>query len=228
MHKWDAISWWATGIFVVSVALAGLLQNDAFLFLMVGSYMLRPTLHALGFATRYADERQLSIQYRSGNLALTIIIAAIIIFAIKTRVEGKPSDDFNALLCIALAARALTSILMIGDSRKVAIFITVSVGSLWLLFVLAENGIRIQALPEAAPGIIMITAGVLGKWYPRISGIFFAILTVAAIYFIGFRTGHGFTFYQAITSLLVALPLSAASFNFLTSARLDEGIEAGK
>jgi hypothetical protein len=215
MHRWDAISWWATGIFIVSAALAGALQNDAYLFIMVASYMLRPTLHALGLATKYADERQMSIQYRSGNLALTILIAAIIIFAVKSRIEGKPADDFNVLLILGLAARALTSILMLGDYKKVAFWIPVTVGSLWLLFVLAENGLKIQALPEAAPGIIMILAGIAGTWYPRISGIFFAILSLAAIYFIGFRTGHGFTFYQIITALLVALPLGISSYCFL-------------
>ena len=41
MVKWDAISWWATGIFVVSLVLGGAVHG-AFLFLLLGAYLLRP------------------------------------------------------------------------------------------------------------------------------------------------------------------------------------------
>lgn len=214
MPRWDAISWWATGIFVLSAVLAGALQNDAFLFLMVGSYMLRPTLYALGIATKSADERQMSIQSRSGNLALTVLIAAIIILAIKARMEERPSDDFNMLLIVGLAARALVGVLMIGDYRAVGMRIAVGIGSLWILFALAESGLALSGLPEASPGIILIILGLLGKRQPRISAAVLAVLAIAALYFIAFRTGHGLTFYQAITALLVSLPLAAASFCF--------------
>jgi len=219
MPKWDAISWWATGIFVVSAVLAGALQNDAFLFLMVGSYMLRPTLNALGIATKYTDERQMSIQYRSGNLALTVLIIGIIVLSLKARAEGKPSDDFNVLLIVGLATRALVGVLMVGDYRGAGVRISVSVGALWILFVLAENGLALSALPEASPGIILVLLGLLGIRQPRLSAVLFAILAIAALYVIGFRTGRGFTFYQAITALLVSLPLGASSFCFFKGSR---------
>jgi hypothetical protein len=219
MTRWDAISWWATGIFVLGAALAAATQNDAFLFLMIGSYMLRPTLYAMGIATKYSDERQMSIQYRSGNLALTIVIAAIIAFAIKARMEGKPADDFYVLLIVALAARALVGVLMLGDHKAVGVRISVGVGSLLLLFALAQTGFTLRALPEAAPGILILLLGLLGKRMPRISGGVFAILAVVAFYFIGFRTGHGLTFSQVITALLVSLPLAISAFCFLKGAR---------
>jgi hypothetical protein len=221
MHKWDRISWVATGIFVTSVALATIFQKDIYLFLMVGSYMLRPTLYALGIASRFADERQISIQYRSGNLALTILIAAIIVMAIKNQIEGKPPDDFNVLLMVGLASRALSGVLMIGDYRAVGMRIAIAVGSLWILFVLAENGLALGAVPEAGPGIVFVLLGLLGGRMPRISAWILAVLAVAAIYFIAFRTGHGFTFYQALTGLLVSLPLAAASFCFFKSAQTE-------
>jgi hypothetical protein len=221
MLKWDAISWWATALFILSAILAAVFKNDAYLFLMVGSYMLRPTLYALGVATKYADERQMSIQYRSGNLALTIVILAIILFAIKARIEGKPADDFNALLVIALAARAVTGVLMIGDYRSVAMKISISLGALWLLFVLAENGFSLAMLKEGSPGILIALIGVLGKWQPKISGAIFGILACVACYFIGFRTGHGFTFYQAMTSMLVAVPLLASSYCFFKGSKTE-------
>ena len=227
MHKWDAISWWATGIFVLSAALAAAMQNDQFLFLMVGSYMLRPTLQALGFALKYSDERQMSIQYRSGNIALTVLILAIIVLAIKARMEGKPQDDLNILLCIGLAARALVGVLMVGDYRAVGVRISVSVGALWALFVLAEHGLALDGIPEAGPGIIMVLIGLLGKRQPKISAPIFAVLALAAMYIIGLRSGHNITFSQVIVGLLISLPLAASSFCFFKAARPDREVPVG-
>jgi hypothetical protein len=227
MPKWDTVSWWAAGIFVVSLALAAATKNDVFLFLMVGSYMLRPTLYALGLATKYADERQTSIQFRSGNLALTVLILAVIVFAIKAEMEGKPTDDFNALVIIGLAARALAGVLMIGDYREAGVRIAVGVGSLWILFVAVENGPALRALPEAAPGIIILLIGLLGRRKPLISAVVFALLSILLFVFIGFRTGRGFSIYQLITAFLVSLPLAASAFCLFKGSRRDhEGLPA--
>ena len=48
MFKWDNISWIATGIFFVGLAL-GAFVNDAFLIVLAGAYLLRPALLAFGF-----------------------------------------------------------------------------------------------------------------------------------------------------------------------------------
>ena len=50
MLKKDPIFWWATGIFVLALALFAVTQNQFWLALMIGSYLLRPTLASLGVA----------------------------------------------------------------------------------------------------------------------------------------------------------------------------------
>lgn len=220
MHKWDSISWFATGIFILSLLLAYIFHNDLFLFLMAGSYMLRPTLYALGLFTKTADERQMLIQYRSGNIALTILIIVIIIFAVKANMEGKPADDFNLLVITAIAARALSGILMMGNYKKTGVIIALSVGALWLLFVILSHGISLGMLAEAAPGLVILLTGFIGIKKPLISSAVFIIVTVLAFYFIAFKTGNGFTIYQLTTAVLVCIPLSMAAFCFYKSSKV--------
>ena len=68
MLKKDPVFWWATGIFVLALGLFAATQNQFWLALMIGSYLLRPTLASLGVARSNVDERQMSIHYRSGNI----------------------------------------------------------------------------------------------------------------------------------------------------------------
>ena len=214
MNNRDSITWWATGIFVLSIASFIFTKNDSYLLMMVASYMLRPTLYALGFAVKQADERQLLIQYRSGNLALTVVILTIIIFIIKNRVEGKPSDDCNVILIVALAARALSGIMLIKNYLETAVRITLSVGLLMMLFYFAENGFSLNTLVESIPAIIILALGVLGKKKPVISAIAFAVLAIVALVAIMFFARPGFTFYQVITALVVSMPLSSVAYCF--------------
>ncbi len=214
MNNRDSITWWATGIFVLSIALFTITKNDSFLLIMVASYMLRPTLYALGVAVKHADERQMLIQYRSGNLALTVVIFTVIIFIVKNRMEGKPSDDFNVLLIVALAARGLSGIMLIKNYLETAVRITLGVGLLMMLFYFAENGFSLNALVESIPAFIILALGVLGKKKPFISAIAFAVLTVVALVAIMFFARPGFTFYQVITALVVSLPLSSVAYCF--------------
>lgn len=214
MNKWDSISWWAAGIFVFSIVAAVITKQDLFLLPMVASYMLRPTLYSLGFASRFADERQIEIQYRSGNIALTIVIGAIIAFIIKNAMEGKPTDEFNTILIIALAARALSGVLLIKNYLEAAVRIAVGIGAMWLLFVTAENGISLEMLMEGLPGFVFIILGLLGKKKPKIVAVIFAVLAIAALFLISFTVKRGFTFYQVITALVVSLPLASTAYCF--------------
>ncbi len=223
MHKWDSISWFATGIFILSLLLTFFSHNDMFLFLMVGSYMLRPTLYALGLFTETADERQMLIQYRSGNIALTILVAVIIIFAIKSKLEGKSADDFNVLVAVGIAARALSGILMVGNYKKTGFYIGLSVGALWLLFAIISHGITIDMLAEASPGILILLTGIIGLKKTLVSSVIFILVTVVAFYFIGFKTAHGFTIYQLTTAVLVSLPLLMAALCFYKGAKESAG-----
>jgi hypothetical protein len=74
MSKRDPIIWWATGIFMLALTLFALIQDQVWLALGIVSYLLRPTLASLGAASEYFDERQMSLHYRSGNLAFAVMI----------------------------------------------------------------------------------------------------------------------------------------------------------
>lgn len=156
MPRWDTLSWWASVPFFAGLVLAMVTGKDSFLLLLVAAYMLRPTLYALNLGTRFADERQLAIQYRSGNLAFAVLLAAIIAFVVKSRVEGKPADDFMLLLV---------------------------------------------------------------KRWPTIGAVVFGLLSLAAFYFITFKTGYVFNMHQLAAALVVSVPLGGAAYSFYRGAR---------
>jgi len=222
MYKWDSISWWATGIFVLSLLITVLTKSDIYLLLMIGSYLLRPTLYALGVSTQNTDERLNLIQYRSGNLALTIVIISIIVLAVRNSIEGKPTDDFNFILIIALAARALSGVLLVGNYREAAVRISIGVGAFWLLFVGLENGLSLHFLLEGLPGFLFIGIGLLGRIKPLISAGIFAVLTFAALIMISFFAAPGFTVSQVMVALLVSIPLGAVSWCFFKSTKIQQ------
>jgi hypothetical protein len=165
----------------------------------------------------------MTVQYRSGNIALTVVIITVIAFIIKNSLEGKPTDEFNTILIIAIASRALSGVLLIKNYHVAGIRITSAVGSFWILFVIASHGISIHALPEAIPGIAFILFALLGKYKPMITAIIFGFLSLLAFGFISFFVRGGFTFYQFITGLLVSLPLAAASFCFYRGSQTIQG-----
>ena len=83
MIKKDPIFWCASGIFVLALLLFAVTNQQLWLFMMIISYMLRPTLASLGVAKRYVDERQMSIYYRSGNIGFAVMIICCVMFAVK-------------------------------------------------------------------------------------------------------------------------------------------------
>lgn len=74
MIKRDPIFWWASAIFVLGLILFAVTQDQVWLALGIVSYLLRPTLASLVVAGEYVDERQMSLHYRSGNLAFAVMI----------------------------------------------------------------------------------------------------------------------------------------------------------
>ena len=74
MFKRDPIFWWASGIFILVLALFAITQYDVLLMLIVFAYLLRPALASFGLAKKYVDERQMSLNYRSSNIAFVVTI----------------------------------------------------------------------------------------------------------------------------------------------------------
>ena len=142
MFKKDSIFWLATFIFVSAIVIYGLTQNQLWLFLLAGSYLLRPTLASLNIAKSLVDERQMSIQYRSGNIAFAVMIIACIIMAVYQSSKDDHSwEFFNAIVIIGLAAKALSNVFLIGNYRESGTKIIIAVGLMLVLFVSLENGL---------------------------------------------------------------------------------------
>ncbi len=220
MPKKDAIFWWASGIFVAGLALAAVTQNDLWLFLLVASYLLRPTLASLGVARRLVDERQMSLQYRSGNIAFAVMLTAAIILAIYQRTHGDPNWDlFNIVIVLGLASKALFNLLLTKNYREAGSRIIMAVGLLATLFVAAENGVSVGALVEGAPFLVIVLIGWLSRRFPRTIGSLIFVVTAALLFVI---LNKGFTIGQLTTALVVCVPLTLAGISLFAHEKGNE------
>ena len=119
MPKKDPIFWGAAALFLLSFVTSFATQNDLWLFLMVASYLLRPTLASLGLARRLVDERMMSIQYRSGNIAFAVMLGAAVFFAVFLRIKNDHSwEMFNVIIVLGLASKALFNVLLQKNYRE--------------------------------------------------------------------------------------------------------------
>jgi hypothetical protein len=215
MVKWDAISWWATGIFVVSLVLGGTVHG-AFLFLMLGGYLLRPTLNALGLARQFADERQLQIQFHSGNIGFTVAMLAAAILAFKAQLEGRQIGEYVFIISVGVAAKAIVGLVMAADPRTAGVRIACAVGLLATLFTLLDGGSPVGMLVQATPGLVILAIGLLGRWRPLVSAILLSAATIYIGYF--FSIAHSPTIRWQM-ELLVTLPLAVAAVSLFRSTR---------
>jgi len=208
MFRKDWIFWLAAGIFVLAIVVFAVTQEQLWLFLMVASYLLRPTLASLGFARGILDERQMSIQYRSGNIAFAVMIVASIFMAVLQSNKGDHSWElFNIVVILGLAAKALFNVLLVKNYREAGSRIIMAVGMLVLLFVGMENGLTLGGLLESSPWLCIIGIGWLSRKYPRTIGIVMFVVAAVLVFFI---LQKGLTVGQLSTALLVCLPLILA------------------
>ena len=211
MFKKDPIFWWASGIFILALLLFAITQNQLWLALMIGSYLLRPTLASLGVARRYVDERQLSIHYRSSNIAFVVMIIACIFFAAKLSAEGNHDwEIFNMIIIVGLAAKALFNIVLAKNLREGATKILIAAGLLITLFVAmgsVEQGLSFSTLLNLTPGLSIVGLGLLSKHFPRSIGVVVFLIT-AALEFVILSKGLGWA--QIGTALIVGVSLMIA------------------
>ena len=221
MFKKDPIFWWATGIFILALVLTGIFKDQLFIFLMVGSYLLRPTLASLGLARHLVDERQMSINYRSGNIAFVVMIIVSIILAVTQSIKGNPHWDlFNIVVALGLAGKALSNVILTGNYRDGAVKIIMTVGLLLTLFSLVENLEGQFALVpfflHALPGLVIIVVGWLARIFPKTVAIILFLITIVSMYFV-LKTGSKIG--QITAALVLALPLIAAGVGLLLGDR---------
>lgn len=217
MFKKDPIFWLATSIFILGVAIFGVTQNQLWLFLLAGSYLLRPTLASLNIAKSLVDERQMSIQYRSGNIAFAVMIIGCIIMSVYQSNKGDHSwEFFNAIVIIGLTAKALSNVFLVGNYRESGTKIIIAVGLMLVLFVSLENGFSMGTLVESAPWWGIVGVGWLSKKFPRTIGGIILAITAVLLFFI---LQKGFIVGQIITAVVVSVPLVTAGVSLIVGDR---------
>ncbi len=223
MIKKDPIFWCASGIFVLALLLFAVTNQQLWLFLMIISYMLRPTLASLGVAKRHVDERQMSLYYRSGNIGFAVTIICCVIFAIKLSLENNhDSEMFIAAIVIGLVAKALFNVVLIKNFRETASKIIISVGLLVALFASFDAGSFTRIILSILPGLAIAGIGLLAKKYPRVIGIVIMILAIASmIFLLTFRKGWG----QLVTAAIIGIPLLIAGAGLFKAGQKDAEIE---
>jgi len=227
MFKWDKISWIAAGIFVTGIIL-GIFDNSFFALLVV-AYLLRPTLLALGGSKeKYGDERQIKIQYHSGNIAFTVLILTMILFAFIEEMEGKHNETYNMLIIIGLLTRALVGLVMIGDYKaaaaRIGFFMALLLG-LFTIFSASEKGFNPIVFLVIIPSIIIAVISYIGLKHPKFSATFFGALGAIAfvLFLILLNSRHNSSLAASISTIAaICLPLFVEAFLFYKGAKAEK------
>lgn len=206
LGKRDEIFWAASVIFLVAVALGAFVDN-AYLLLMVASYLLRPTVHSLGFLRRLVDERQLHIQYQASNVGFAALVAGLLTVILVLMRRGDHTwEMLVAVLMVGLTVRALTGLLLVGDPLVAGVRILVALGLLLALLGVLEGGAG-GMMSHVLPGLGVAGLGLAGKRWPRPAGAgVLAITVLVAVALLRGALGRG---AGAQTGTLIALALIA-------------------
>ncbi len=203
----DKIFWFACALSAAGLALA-LLGYDVALLLFVAAYLLRPALHEFGVARQYADERQLTIHARSGNIALIIVVLAAVGLALWRVARGEQPEDLYMLIAVALAARAITGLVMNGDYRRAGAVILGAVGLFAAAFVLMDIGLSVTGILVALAIVgVFLGFGWLGRRFPLTGAVIlllFALVAVARFGLLDFRSASLGVWLLLIAPLVIA------------------------
>lgn len=225
MFRTDPIFWWATGIFALALLLSFITQNPNWLFLGIASYLLRPTLASLGVGRRHMDERQMNINYRSGNIAFAVTIIVCVIASIMLMAKGDHAFEmFHMAIIVGLATKALFNVILIKNFREAAAKILIYVGLLVALFNSFESFDHwslIRFFKYITPGLIIAGIGLLSIKFPRPAG--FIILTGSA-FLLWKIFSKGFTWGQIAAAVVIVVPLLIGGI-FLIRAK-DKAVES--
>jgi hypothetical protein len=213
MFRKDIIFWTAVSISILGIVLTEITTSQVWLLSIACAYLLRPTLASLNIDRKHVDERQMSIQYRSGNIAFAIMMIGCIAFSAYEDSRNDHSwEFFNAVVILGVAAKAVSNVILIGNYRAAARKIVISVGLIMVLFATLENGLSLGALMESLPGLTIIGVGLLSIMYPRTIGGIILAITVALLVLI---FSKGFIIGQIITSVLITVPLILAGISLI-------------
>jgi hypothetical protein len=209
MRKRDPIFWWAAGIFALALLLFYVTQIQDWLFLGILSYLLRPTLASLGVAKRYVDERQMTINYRSGNIAFAATILTCVIIAVKLAIEDDHAFEyFRMAIIVGLATKALFNVILIKNFREAAQKILIGVGLLVALFASFSSfhpWSPVSFLMNILPGLAIAGIGLLSIRHPRPAGAL--ILAATAVLLWKILSRPGFDWGSIATAVIIGVPL---------------------
>jgi hypothetical protein len=192
------------------------------LLLCVAAYLLRPSLHEFGLAKQFADERQLAIHSRSGNIGFIVVILAAVGFALWRVSRGESPEELYELIFIGLAARAMTNLVMIGEYRKAGVIIIGAVGVFLALFIVLESGLSAASVFGLVLGGIIVGLGQLARKFPRVMAYVLTIIVVAVILL--FRLYDFRTVNTALWLFFVTPLVTAAACLFLGHSENEEGV----
>lgn len=229
MLKRDPIFWCATGIFILALVLFAFTQNQFWMALMIGSYLLRPTLASVGVAKKYVDERQMSLYYRSGNIGFAVTMIMCVIFLAKLELEGNHDFElFAVAITVGLAAKAFSNVILGKNYREGAAKVIIGAGLVIALFSVLDAKDPVGVLMSALPGAAVAGIGLLSKKYPRPIGIvtlIAACLLILLVMTIGLRNSSSL-WTQLLVALLIGVPLITAGVCLLLGGGSTPDIEA--
>jgi len=225
VRKKDLIFWIAAAVFLVAVASTVATGDQRYLFLLIAAYFLRPTLAGLGLTGRMVDERQVIIHYRSGNIAFAVMIVASVVMAVvHTRISSTSWEAFTIVVCLGLAAKTFFNVVLAKNYRAAGSRAIVTVGVLWGAFVLIDGSATIAGLASTpvalAAAAVMVALGWLAPRFPKMTG---AGTFAVAFIFMGVVLRKGHTLGQAVTVLLVSVPLLLAAASLFAFGRDEAG-----
>jgi hypothetical protein len=231
MLKRDSIFWCATGILALGFVLFAITGNQFWVALGIGSYLLRPTLASLGIARKNVDERQMTINYRSGNIGFAVLLITCVLYMAKLETEGNHDFElFATAIIIGLVTKALFNVILVKNYREAASKIITSAGLLIALFASLDGGSIVGALMQAWPGLAIAAVGVLSKKYPRSMAIAIFVLTSFMLFFVmtvGVRNSGSLS-GQMIVAALIGVPLILAGICLFVGDKNNTDIESNE
>jgi hypothetical protein len=224
MFKHDRI-FIAACVLVAAGILLAVLGHEVGILLFVVAALLRPTMHEFGLAKQYADERQLVIHSRSGNIAFIVMVLAAVGLALWRVARGQSPGELYQLIAFGLAARAITGLVMGGEYRKAGATIIGAVGVFLGIFIGMETWFSWGVLVALAIVLVIVGFARMAFKWPRTFAVILTILVLGAI--VGFRL-YEFRATDVDHWLLFVTPLSFAAVCLFLGAGSEDRIISGR
>jgi hypothetical protein len=176
------------------------------------------------------DERQILMNYRSGNIAFSVTLLTCVIIAVKLGMENDHAFEyFHMVVVVGLATKALFNVILTKNFHEAASKILIAVGLLVALFA-SFSAFKpfsiVSVIMSALPGLAIAGIGLLSISHPRPAGV----LVLAAAAFLLWRIfDKGFNWGQIAAAVIICVPLIIGGAYLLRREIPDEdtGLDGG-